>query len=201
MVEPIIPRYEFRAFAQNFGLVVEKMRRLSPCHLIRESDEWYIMSAANNEINTKIRDDNMDIKCFVQEKAGLEQWRPLTKAPFPVTAELLDDTIFPAFGVEPPTFRRSTYALDQFLKEIIWPHPHLIPVRVFKRRFAFTIDGCMAEHAKLLINGAAIQTVAVESEDTAVVVKAKTLLGLEEYENVNYLLAIKRIIGLEPYMP
>ncbi|MCP4423849.1 MAG: hypothetical protein GY803_05090, partial [Chloroflexi bacterium] len=76
MMDQIIPRYEFRAFAQNFGLVVEKMRRLAPCSLIRESDEWYIMSAANNANNTKIRDGKLDIKVFVQERRGLEQWRP-----------------------------------------------------------------------------------------------------------------------------
>ncbi len=69
---------------------------------------------------------------------------------------------------------------------------------MFKRRFAFTINGCIAEIAHLLINGAAIQTVAVELEDVDAVLKAMEMLGLTEYENVNYLLAIKRIIGMEP---
>jgi hypothetical protein len=52
--------------------------------------------------------------------------------------------------------------------------------------------------ADLLVNGAAIKTVAVESEDIAMVLQTQEMLGLREYENVNYLLAIKRIIGMEP---
>ena len=60
------------------------------------------------------------------------------------------------------------------------------------------MNGCITEIAHLLINGAAIQTVAVEHTDIAAILKAKEMLGLGEYENVNYLRAIKRIIGLEP---
>ncbi len=68
----IKPRFEFRAFAQDFGIVEEKIRQLSPVEKIRESLEVYIISAGNNENNTKIRDNKMDIKVFVQEKQGLE---------------------------------------------------------------------------------------------------------------------------------
>jgi len=35
-------------------------------------------------------------------------------------------------------------------------------------------------------------------EDIDAILKAKEMLGLTEYENVNYLLAIKRVIGMEP---
>ena len=67
-----------------------------------------------------------------------------------------------------------------------------------RRRFGFTVSGCITEIADLLVNGAAIRTVAVESEDPEAVLHAKEILGLGAYENVNYLLAIKRIIGMEP---
>ena len=63
----IIPRYEFRTFAQNFGMVDTRMRRLSNCEMLRESSEIYIVSAANNENNTKIRDAKMDIKELVDD--------------------------------------------------------------------------------------------------------------------------------------
>jgi hypothetical protein len=197
-MEEIIPRYEFRAFAQNFGLVEEKLRQFSPCEMIRESSEIYIMSAVNNQNNTKIRDNKLDIKVFVKEEKGLEQWKPRMKGEFPMKVELIHDEVFPAFGVSVPEFKRSEYTLAQYLEEIIRPHPKLVAVRIFKRRFAFTVNGCITEIAELLINGAAIKTVAVESEDVAAVLKAKEMLGLQEYENVNYLLAIKRVIGMEP---
>jgi hypothetical protein len=199
MIESIIPRYEFRAFAQNFGLVVEKIRRASPCDLIRESEEWYIISPGNSENNTKIRYEIIDIKNRLQTKKGLEQWLPRLKAEFPIQTSLIQEELFPALAIEPIDWARPQFTLEQFLNEIVWPHPQLVPVRVFKRRFGFTINGCITEYAELLINGAAIQTVAVESVDIDAVLRIKTLLGLDEYENVNYLSAIKRIIGMEPY--
>lgn len=194
----IIPRYEFRAFAQNFGMVETKMRQLSPCAMIRESAEIYIVSAANNENNSKIRDVKMDIKELVEKKQGLERWNPRMKGEFPMDTDIIASQVFPAFAVKTPEFTRESYTLDQYLSELIAPHPELSAVQVFKRRFAFTINGCITEIAQLLINGAAIQTVAVELEDVDAILKAKEILGLNEYENVNYLLAIKRVIGMEP---
>jgi hypothetical protein len=193
----IKPRFEFRTFAQNFGMVIDKMRKLSPCEIIRESSEIYIMAAGNNENNTKIRDNKMDIKVFVTEQDGLQQWNPRMKGEFPMKAEKIRDDVFPAFGVSLPEFKREEYTLAQYLDEIIKPHPELSAVNVFKRRFAFTVNNTIVESAELLINNAAIQSVAVESTEIDDILKAKEMLGLTEYENVNYLLAIKRIIGWE----
>ena len=194
----ITPRYEFRAFAQNFGLVETKIRKLSRCSTIRESQEVYIVSAANNENNTKIRDIKMDIKVLVEKKQDLERWHPRLKSEFPLPTEIIQNEVFPAFAVKEPEFKRDAYTLDQYLNEIIIPHSDLSAVNVFKRRFTFTVNDCITEIAQLLINGAAIQTVAVESESIEAILAAKEILGLNEYENVNYLLAIKRIIGMEP---
>ena len=194
----IIPRYEFRTFAQNFGMVEAKMRKLSQCAMIRESSEVYIVSTSNNENNTKIRDIKMDIKELVEKNQGLERWNPRMKGEFPLQTNVIQNEVFPALAVNEPDFKRDAYTLDQYLNELIIPHPELSAVSVFKRRFAFTINGCITEIAQLLINGAAIQTVAVELENIDAILEAKAILGLTEYENVNYLLAIKRIIGMEP---
>jgi len=197
-VSEIKPRFEFRTFAQDFGMVVEKMRRLATCEQIRESSEIYIMSAGNSENNTKVRDDKMDIKVFVQKVEGLEQWNPRMKGTFPMKVATIRDEVFPAFGVDLPKFARDEYTLKQYVDEVIRPHKDLVPASVFKRRFAFTVNGCITEYAELLINGAAIRTVAVESTEVQDILGAKRMLGLDEYENVNYLRAIKRIIGMEP---
>ncbi len=193
----IKPRFEFRTWARNFGKVEEKMRKLSPCGGIRESSEVYIVSAGNNENNTKIRDKLMDIKVFITSREGLEQWNPRMKGEFPMQSAMLTSDVFPAFGVEMPELERDEYTLDQYLDEVILPHPQLSAVSVFKRRFAFTINECIAEHAEIEINGAGLQTVSVESVDVPAILEAKNMLGLDEYENVNYLRAIKRVIGME----
>ena len=74
----------------------------------------------------------------------------------------------------------------------------LTAVNIFKRRFAFTINGCIAELAEILVNGASIKSVNVESVDTDAILQAMDMISLNGYENVNYLLAIKRVIGMEP---
>lgn len=190
------PRFEFRSFSPDFGLVEEKMRRLSPIDKIRESMEIYIMSAGNHENNTKIRDNLMDIKVFVKEEDGLEQWNPRMKGEFPMAVAVIRDQVFPAFGVSLPEFSRQVYALPEYLNEIIRPHPQLQAVHVFKRRFGFMINGCIAEIADVFINGAKIRTASLESVDTTAIRQARKMVGLEEYENVNYLKAIKRVVGM-----
>ena len=197
-MQAIIPRYEFRAFAQNFGLAEEKMRKLSKLDKFRESLEIYILSPSNNENNVKIRYHTLDIKVWVNEEKGLQQWTPRMQAEFPMKMEVLRDDVFPALGTAVPEFSRSEYALEQFLEDIMIPHPELVFAQVLKRRFGYTINGCISEIAELMINGAAIKTIAVESVDVEAALKAKEMLGLQEYENVNYLLAIKRILGMVP---
>ena len=197
-MQAIIPRYEFRAFAQNFGLTEEKIRKFSRLEKFRESSEIYILSHGNNENNVKIRYDVLDIKVFVKEEKGLQQWNPRLKAGFPMKIEVIRDDVLPALGAAVPEFNRSAYTLEQFLEDILTPHPQLVLARIFKRRFGYVINACISEIAELLINGAAIKTMALESTDIEAVLEAKKMLGLQEYENVNYLLAIKRILGMEP---
>ncbi len=194
----IKPRFEFRTFGQGFGPMLQKMHQHSKLIGIRESREIYIMSAGNDQNNTKIRDDLMDIKVFVQELDGLEQWNPRMKGSFPMNAEILRDEVFPAFGVSLPEFTREVYTLSQFLSEIVQPHPELLAVNILKRRFAFTVNEVITEWAKVLINGAAIETFCMESVDRAAILEGLGMIGAQGMENVNYLKAIKRVTGMSP---
>jgi len=191
-------RYEFRAFANDFGIAEESMRRYARMVRYRESLEVYIVSAANDENNTKVRNALMDIKVLVNHERGLEQWNPRMKGEFPLSRELIQDEVLPAFGVSMPELQRSAYTFEQFLDEIIVPHPDLAAVNVYKQRTGFEIDGCMAELANVTINGALIRTLCIESTDPDLVLETRARLHLDDYENVNYLLAIKRVIGMAP---
>ena len=197
-MQAIIPRYEFRAFAQDFGLAEEKMRKLSALDKFRESSEIYILSASTNENNVKVRYQALDIKVWVKEEKGLQQWKPSMQAKFPIKMEILRDDVFPALGSAVAQFDRSEYTLEQLIEDIMIPHPELVIARVFKRRFGYMINDCICEIVELLINGAAIKTIAVESADIAAVLETKEVLRLQEYENVSYVMALKRILGMEP---
>ncbi len=101
------PRFEFRSFGQCFCEAHKRMARLSvpvPEKVWeRSSDEIYIISRKNDINNTKIRNGKMDIKTYVQTVDGLEQWNPLMKGEFPISAKVLEEEVFPAFMVEMPT--------------------------------------------------------------------------------------------------
>ncbi|MCW8964431.1 MAG: hypothetical protein OQL16_11600, partial [Gammaproteobacteria bacterium] len=127
-------RYEFRVFANDFGIAEGAMRRDARMVRYRESLEAYIVSAANDENNTKVRDALMDIKVLVNRERDLEQWNPRMKGEFPLSRELIQDEVLPAFGVSMPELNRSTYTFEQFIDEVIVPHPDLAAVNVYKQR-------------------------------------------------------------------
>jgi len=193
------PRFEFRSFGQNFDNAHFRMARLSvpvPEKVWeRHSDEIYIMSRTNDLNNTKIRDGKMDIKTYVQTVDGLEQWNPLMKGEFPMKAEMLKNEVFPAFQVEMPALEKEEYSYEEFI-DMINNHPDLQAVRVHKQRFGYMVNNTICEYGLVLINGARLVTVNSESTEVEDIKKTITDLGLEGVENINYLQAIKRVIGM-----
>jgi len=193
------PRFEFRTFGQNFEEAAKRMARLSAIvpekDWERMSEEIYIMSRTNDLNNTKVRDGKLDIKTFVQSVDGLEQWNPLLKAEFPVKVDVLKDQLFPAFKVEIPKFTKDVYTFDEFL-EVIKKHPDLAAVRVKKQRFGYMVNGTICEVANVWINGAKVVTINSESTEVDDIKKTIKDIKLEGVENINYLQAIKRVIGM-----
>lgn len=50
-MQNIIPRFEFRAFAQNFGIMEEKLRKFAEFKKFRESSEIYIFYWRSSEFS------------------------------------------------------------------------------------------------------------------------------------------------------
>jgi len=192
------PRFEFRTFGQNFDESSKRMARLSvpiPEKVWeRESDEIYILSKTNDINNTKLRDGKMDIKTYVQTIDGLEQWNPLMKGEFPIKKEVLLKDVFPAFKVKMPELAKDIYTVEEFLA-IVDAHPDLQGVRVHKQRFGYMVNNTLCEVGNVLINGAKIVTINSESTELDDIKKTIVDCKLEGVENINYLQAIKRVIG------
>ncbi len=194
------PRFEFRTFGQRFDEQIYRMQRLSvpvPEKVWeRYSEEIYIVSRTNDKNNTKIRDGKMDIKTLVQVKDGLEQWNPLMKGEFPIKKEVLENDVFPAFMVDNlPQLAKDEYTLEEFL-DMIDKHPDLQAVRVKKQRFGYMVNDTICEVANVLINGAKVVTLNSESTEIEDIKKTLKDVKLEGFENINYLQAIKRVIGM-----
>tara|TARA_Y100001949_G_scaffold135190_1_gene116702 strand:- start:399 stop:1040 length:642 start_codon:yes stop_codon:yes gene_type:complete len=192
------PRFEFRSFGQDFNNQAGRMARLSvpiPEKLwVRHSPETYIMSRTNDINNTKIRDGKMDIKTYVQTVDGLEQWNPLTKTEFPVSMDFLKSDIFPAFQVDIPSFNKSEYTMDEFL-EMVKSQSELQAVRVVKERFGYMVNNTICEVGNVIINGAKVMSINSESTELDDIKKTMSDIGLDGVENINYLQAIKRVLG------
>ena len=193
------PRFEFRSFGQDFDEAHYRLSRLSvpvPEKVWeRYSEEIYILSRTNDVNNTKIRDGKMDIKTYIQTVDGLEQWNPLMKGEFPIKASVLKEEVFPAFQVEMPELSKDTYTYDEFIK-IIKSHPDLQAVRVSKERYGYMVNDTICEFGFVKINGAQVVTINSESTEVDDIKKTIKDVGLEGVENINYLQAIKRVIGM-----
>lgn len=193
------PRFEFRTFGRNFDEAAYLMSRLSipvPENVWeRISEETYILSTTSEAHNIKIRDGKMDIKTLVQEVDGLEQWNPLMKGEFPMKAEILEKEVVPAFQVQMPSLEKDVYTLDEFL-EIVKDHPDLLAVNIEKERFGYMVNDTICEYANVWINGAMVVTVNSESTEIEDIKKTIKDLGLEGVENINYLQAAKRVVGM-----
>jgi len=193
------PRFEFRSFGQQFDAAHQRMARLSmpvpEAVWERHSEEIYILSRSNDINNTKIRNGKMDIKTYVQTVDGLEQWNPLMKGEFPMARQVLADEVVPAFQVDVGLPGQDAFSLEEFLK-LVRAHPELQAVRVNKQRFGYQVNDTLCEFGYVLINGARVATINSESTETEDIKKTIADVGLQGVENINYLQAIKRVIGM-----
>jgi hypothetical protein len=89
----------------------------------------------------------------------------------------------------------GTCALDEFT-EMARRHPDLVPVTVEKMRYGFTVDGIICEYARVMFNGALVESACSESDDYEGLCKAIAALGINEMPNTNYLKAAKRVVGM-----
>ncbi len=102
--------------------------------------------------------------------------------------------VFPAFQVTMPELTKDTYTREEFLA-IIDTHEDLLGVRVHKQRFGYMVNNTLCEVASVLINGAKVCSINSESTETDDIKKTLEDVQLEGVENINYLQAIKRVIG------
>jgi exopolyphosphatase / guanosine-5'-triphosphate,3'-diphosphate pyrophosphatase len=140
----------------------------------------------------------MDVKLLEQiDDDGLEQWKPVLKGDFPLAASDVR-TVLEALRVE-EALERVEYTLDQLLGDLVDPRPDLLAIDVHKRRRHVTLDGAMAELSTLSTDRGALRTIAVESEDPALVVAAVRGLGFDPHHNVRVPLGLKQLAGFGRY--
>lgn len=190
-------RYEYRCFAQAFGLVEARLRAGGGPPLIRESSEVYFVSRLERRHNVKIRDGQLDIKVLLELRDGLERWNPLPRRDFPLDDGELAGIVAAALGPDlelPPGSGASAEQLARTLSEAAHG---VVVVELFKRRFGFLVDECIAEYAEVTLGGATIRTACIESVDPERARRVVTGIGLDAYPNLSYPAALRGITGLD----
>ena len=190
MVE-IIPRWEWRTFARAIETRIDLAAHPRIRHA--ESSEIYLASATSSKSNPKIRDEKIDIKALQQvNDDGLELWKPMLKASFPLSEEQLAEVCRALnLTASPAEIPCSLDALLQMIDE----DARAWAVFVEKVRNKYDVDGCIVEASQAIFDGEAFQTIAAEDPDAAKVRNTVARLGLLERENINYVNAIQRIKG------
>src|SRR4051794_17384587 len=138
---PIIPRWEWRTFGHDFGPAERHLSALVP-EKLQESEEVYLLGTGD-DANVKVRDALMDIKILDQvDENGLEQWRPVLKAPFPLDAAGIAQ-VCRALGA-PPLESTTAPAPDRLIAELAAAGGTVQVVQVSKTRHRHHIEGCVA---------------------------------------------------------
>jgi exopolyphosphatase/guanosine-5'-triphosphate,3'-diphosphate pyrophosphatase len=193
-VADIVPRWEWRTFGAGLRLSDEATAALEPVR-VQESEELYFLSL-RSDASVKVRDGVMDVKRLERvNDAGLEQWRPVMKAAFPLSADDVD-AVLAALGLTlPPALVRSEYELDELVEEVLKGTEEVEVVPVNKTRRRFSASGCLAESTTIEGGGRVSETIAVESEDPAHVEALVRRLGFPIEPNVCVPRGLKELVG------
>ena len=188
----IVPRWEWRTFGSDFGAAEGVFATLEPT-AIQESDEIYLRTGSGPIV--KIRDELMDVKVLqAVSPEGLEQWVPVMKQVFPISASDVSK-VFAMLEIATPPLNRDSYTLEHFLSDVLASHPEVSAVPIHKKRVRYTLHGCMAELTDLEVDGVPMRTIAIESEDPDKVIAAVNAAGMQTLVNHNFVRAMTGILG------
>jgi exopolyphosphatase/guanosine-5'-triphosphate,3'-diphosphate pyrophosphatase len=191
----IVPRWEWRAFGDWMSAADVRLAGLPITHT-EDTDELYLLSL-DNDSSAKVRGGLMDVKLLEEVDAdGLERWRPVLKAEFPLAPDEVG-SVLAALGVEEASSVPGPLELEQLLDEVVRPSERLLAVAVHKRRRHYELDGCMAERTELRVGSQSTRTIAVESTDAARVIAVVRDLGLDREPNVCVARGLKTLVGFE----
>ena len=189
----IVPRWEWRTFGESFGKADILLGALPP-ERAEESDDVYVVSLSS-DASVKVRNGLLDVKRLERvNDDGLEQWKPVMKAAFPLPASEVAE-VMATLGTDAPPLQRGVYTLDEFFDEVIGSSDDLLAVETHKRREHYAVGGCMAELSEVRTAQGSERTIAVESEDAARVFEAVNELGLGSRRNVCMARGLKALVG------
>jgi exopolyphosphatase/guanosine-5'-triphosphate,3'-diphosphate pyrophosphatase len=186
----IVPRWEWRTFGASLGAAENDLPERAASS-VQDSEETYILSRRSDE-SVKVRGGLMDVKRRQDVRDGLELWRPVIKAEFPLDRETVG-AMLAAVGVD-VTVEAASYSLEQLIDDVVARSPELRAVHVQKHRAHHTVDDAMVELTTISCEGRTAHTIAVESPEPARIFAALDTLHLSGRRNVCVARGLKTLI-------
>jgi len=192
----IVARWEWRTFGEHYVDAARQFAALTPDR-VQESEDLHLV-ARNGGNTVKVRDGLMDVKHLERvDEDGLELWIPVMKESFPLAAGDVN-RVLTDLRVTAGPLARTDYTLDEILEELVEPSGDVVAVAVGKRRAHYTLGACLAELTEVRTDRCATRTIAVESENPALVMATVRELGLGPLPNVSYPHWLKMLVGFAP---
>lgn len=180
------PRWEWRTFAKEIALEIDLAAYPRRRHV--QSRELYLL-AAGSDANAKIRDNTLAVKRLQRiDEDGLEQWKPVMQADFPLGAAVLAEVhrLLALPGEAAGTIDRNAFVARMESES-------LRIVGIDKVRDLHEIGGCIVEAAGITVAGDAYRSIAAEDVDPDKVLATVRALGLAERANTNYVKFLKAL--------
>lgn len=193
-MDRIVARWEWRTFGSDFGEAEDVIRGAATMR--KHLKERYVVSDASMA-TVKFRDHVVDVKLPLDLHAtGLEGWSPTFRSVFPLDEAVIRN-LFAAWNLRLPRLSSHAYTRDAVWNEIVEPNAALTPVEVIKQRHQGWLNRCIVEVTDVSFDGYATRSLAVISlDDPRDVVRTVRALGLSQYDNVNYVKALRHHVAL-----
>jgi hypothetical protein len=189
VTRPYAPaRFEYRIWGRSFPELPSPDEE-------PESREVYLVRAAVDSRNVKLRREALEIKRLLGVRTGLQHWLPALRCALPLPATVIEDHLCPELGVAPSPLRRASYDLGRFLAEVASELPGVRVVSLVKRRRSFEVAGSRAERTRVRIGEVTLESVAIEAERFERAARATDELELRRAPNLDYVTAIRRVLA------
>ncbi|MCD6234848.1 MAG: hypothetical protein J7K63_07420 [Candidatus Marinimicrobia bacterium] len=178
------PRWEWRIFDKDLSFL-EKPPHFSKPDSVQKSSEIYFVSKTCGD-NIKIRHNTLDIKRLLNvNEHGFEQWTPILKEVFPLSKKTID-VLWNILSVSAEMPETIPLSLNNFLNTLK-KDADIALVTVEKERQRYTINGCMAEYSRIMLNGILYETISLEHIDDRHLFHILQSLEWEFLPNMNYI--------------
>ena len=190
-------RYEFRTFGQNLDKLISPCYELPEASEAKLSKEIYFLTRDNSKYNIKIRNHTLDVKKLLSIQCRYELWTPHCTKELPIdklwaNKHLADFLNFISFNIA-----KDSLASEKEVVQELSAYKEVFIIYVDKVRKRIVDDEVFIEWSEVFFNGARLESICIESYNLDSLKKIDDKLNLGSFENLNYVRAIKKIIGID----